>query len=483
MNFYYYIIIILISLISLFFKKLKEGFSTDKTDKINFHPVVGNLFQDNRFQKYDQNSNKTWKELPKASNDPIIQTYGTSFNDMYKMNQYIFNDFTKVEIDKFIKKYSNPNINISENEKAIYSPLDIEYINKESWVDNFNWNPDNTLYQKYTESKFKEVNNINNNFLNMFNKYWFNFIDNYIKRNILIENPYFILKYRILNIYENNFEIVTIITRDDAKLAFEFLLKGSGKNSEINIQYISNHSLDHLLLRKNIDKTNDIYYNINPLWANDTTLPSYDINNIKINEQQKQINDRNFLDTSNVCFTYDKSLVHPQSVPIYAINRNDCENKHDIVGLKKKNGIWDSPCNKDEDCPFYKQNKNYENNNGKCINGTCQLPLNMKNLGYHYYINEKSLKPICYNCDVNSNKWLPYTSTEFCCEEQNDRKKYPHLNGPDYAFKNDINTRLNRFNVKNCKMKKNYTNIFKDSNVWEINCNDNNNSYFLDSKV
>jgi hypothetical protein len=109
MNFYYYICIILISLFCLFFKKLKEGFSTDK---IKYHPVTGNLFQDDRFQKYNQNYNKKWKELPSASNEPIIQTYGTSFNDMYKLNQYIFNDFTKMEIDKFIKKYSNPNIDV-----------------------------------------------------------------------------------------------------------------------------------------------------------------------------------------------------------------------------------------------------------------------------------------------------------------------------------------------------------------------------------
>ena len=477
MNFYYYICIILISLFCLFFKKLKEGFSTDK---IKYHPVTGNSFQDDRFQKYNQNNDKKWKELPSASNEPIIQTYGTSFNDMYKMNQYIFNDFTKVEIDKFIKKYSNPNINVSKNNRKLYTPFDINNINKESWDDKFNWNPDNVLYQKYTESKFKEVNNINNNFLKMFNTYWFNFIDNYVKRNVLIEKPYFILKYRIVNIYENNFEIVTVITRDDAKLAFEFFIQGDGKSSEINIQYMSNYSLDQLLIRKNIDKTNDIYYNLNPLWANDTTIPSSDINSIKIKEEEKQKNDRDFLDTTNVCFTYDKLSDEPISVPIYALDRNDCENKYNIIGYKKESGIWDSPCNKNDDCPFYKQNKNYKNDHGKCINEKCQLPLNMKNLGYHYYINEKTVKPVCYNCNTTSDKWLPYTFIDFCCDEQNDRKKYPHLNGPDYAFENDINIRKNEFNQKYCKMKKNYSNIFTDSNVWNIECNgDYYNSYFL----
>ena len=43
---------------------------------------------------------------------------------------------------------------------------------------------------------------------------------------------------------------------------------------------------------------------------------------------------------------------------------------------------------------FYKQNKNYVNNFGRCINGKCELPLNMKNLGYHFYIDTKRTKTV-----------------------------------------------------------------------------------------
>ena len=110
MNFYYFIgLIILLIIIYLLRYNTVEKFD------IKYHDVVGNLFQDYRFQKYNQNSNQTWKELPNASNAPIVQTYGSSFNDMYKMNQYIFNDFKKEQIDEFVKKNSSTKINIDNN--------------------------------------------------------------------------------------------------------------------------------------------------------------------------------------------------------------------------------------------------------------------------------------------------------------------------------------------------------------------------------
>ena len=89
------IIILLLTIIFLiiipYFYKTTESFQ----ENVKFQLVNGNQFQDNRFQTYNQNYGKEWKEPPGAYNDPIVQTYGDSFNDMYKMNQYIFNDFQK----------------------------------------------------------------------------------------------------------------------------------------------------------------------------------------------------------------------------------------------------------------------------------------------------------------------------------------------------------------------------------------------------
>jgi hypothetical protein len=103
------------------------------------------------------------------------------------------------------------------------------------------------------------------------------------------------------------------------------------------------------------------------------------------------------------------------------------------------------------------------------------MPSNMKNLGYHYYINSEKTKPLCYNCD--SKEWLPNTRPDFCCDEQkNNRKKYPFLNSPDYAFDGDNLARYNAYVQKKCKMIPSYDNIFKKTNVWKIDCNG-----FLDS--
>ena len=467
MNFYYLIgIVILLIIIYLLRYNTIEKFD------IKYHLVTGNLFQDNRFQKYNQNFNETWKELPTAYNAPIVQTYGSSFNDMYKMNQYIFNDFKKEQLDEFVRKNSSKYIDTEIDNIAlkIYTPFDIQNINKTTWVDNFNWDPSYVLYQKYTESSFKEVNKFNMKFLNLFNVFWFKFIDNYIKKKVIIAKTFFILKYRVVNVYKYKgdriFEIVLVITRDDGFLAFEFFLQGY--KNKLHIKYISNYILDQVLLRKSLNKYNDTYYNLNPLWANDTTIPSSAVNSILKGEKEKARKTMDILDNTNVCFTYDKDSTSPISIPIYAVNRNDCEDKYSIIGYKKPSGVWDSPCSKDEDCPFYKQNKNYKNEYGKCVRGKCELPLNMENLGYHYYINEKTVRPLCYNC--NTTKWLPNTNLDFCCEEQNDKKKYPHLDGPDYAFANDILARTNSYKQKNCRMKKNYSNIFQDSNVWKIEC-------------
>ena len=134
-------------------------------------------------------------------------------------------------------------------------------------------------------------------------------------------------------------------------------------------------------------------------------------------------------------------------------DKEDCEREYDFLGNKKKRGVWDRPCRNDIDCPFYMGNKNYKNEYGKCNKktGQCELPLNMMNIGYHYFYPEEQLAPLCYNCD--SNRWLPMTDLSKCCDEQFDKKKYPFLNGPDYAFNNDYQRRINSYMQKNCKLK------------------------------
>ena len=106
-------------------------------------------------------------------------------------------------------------------------------------------------------------------------------------------------------------------------------------------------------------------------------------------------------------------------------NLYDCISDKNIIGEKKKPGVWDRPCLFDIECPFYKANKNTENNFGGCVNGTCQMPLGVKNVGHHFYTDLD--RAVCYNC----------IDKEYCCQDQLNLKKYSKLKSPDYAFKND----------------------------------------------
>jgi len=507
MNIFYSIIIILVLIVFCFYfyrKKSKNIESFDPSYQIN----KGNDFQDDRFEIYNQNSGKAWKEPVNAYNAPIVQEYGTSFNDMYKMNEYIFNDFEKKDLDKFIKKYSQ-DIDINKDEYLVsFTPFDLANLNKNTWYNRYSWNPDYTLFQKYVPSKFEEVNQINKLFLLLFNEYWFNFLLLYPKSQTILQKPYFMLKYRIVNIYRskintNNevssasdvtvndipkyriFEVVVTIARDDAMLAFEFFLKGLyeyiGNQYELqklNISYISNYSLDKLLIRKGIDKNNN-YYNLNPIWENDTSLTSKMVENIYEDRKKKVFQDFNFLDFTYACYTYEKGAPNPEQIPIFATDKNDCENQYTIMGIKKPSGVWDRPCQKDSECMYFKSNKNYENTFGRCINGKCELPINMKPLGYHYFIDEKSGVPMCYNCD--SKEWLPNTKIGKCCDAQKDKTKYPFLKSPDYAFKGDSRNRFNQYILKNCKMKPSFSNIFKPTNLWKVDCKGFLDSYVIDN--
>lgn len=94
-------------------------------------------------------------------------------------------------------------------------------------------------------------------------------------------------------------------------------------------------------------------------------------------------------------------------------------------------GIWDAPCKKDDDCPFYQANKNYPNTRGKCLaDGTCELPLNMRGLGFKKYDTKEQYQPLCHNCPPITD--CVGLECSMCCDLQKTQK----IN-PDYAFSND----------------------------------------------
>jgi hypothetical protein len=105
-------------------------------------------------------------------------------------------------------------------------------------------------------------------------------------------------------------------------------------------------------------------------------------------------------------------------------------------------GVWDKSCIYDEDCPYYKRNRNYPNSRGGCKNGYCEMPLNLKRFGYKQINDGKLDSVICYNCKKEKDSECEGLNCNKCCEEQKDKSKYPDIISPDYAFDRDFNERI-----------------------------------------
>lgn len=121
-------------------------------------------------------------------------------------------------------------------------------------------------------------------------------------------------------------------------------------------------------------------------------------------------------------------------------SRGLCESDYDASGqrLKNKKNYWDRRCERNDECPFYQANKNYQNYFGGCIDGYCQMPVGIKPVSYRLY--DTKQKPMCYNCKDPLNP--------FCCDEQKNRKLYPSLKSPDYAFALDSHERMKQLGTK-----------------------------------
>lgn len=155
-----------------------------------------------------------------------------------------------------------------------------------------------------------------------------------------------------------------------------------------------------------------------------------DINSVttKINDKIMSISkDKQF--KNHKCF----SLVNGVSKELpYYKNPIFCKSYHPEIN---QTGIWDAPCQIDNDCPFYKANKNYPNTNGKCNKNTgiCEMPVGVIPIGFTKY---GKLEPDCYNCNITS-------PNNKCCGKQQEEinKGNVHYNSPDYIFINDENKR------------------------------------------
>ena len=105
-----------------------------------------------------------------------------------------------------------------------------------------------------------------------------------------------------------------------------------------------------------------------------------------------------------------------------------CKSFHPEIN---QNGIWDAPCQVNSDCPFYKANKNYPNEFGKCdkVSGQCEMPMGIIPIGFTKY---GKTEPNCYNCGSNS-------VDSKCCGKQEELVKSRLVNyrSADYVFSGD----------------------------------------------
>jgi hypothetical protein len=75
------------------------------------------------------------------------------------------------------------------------------------------------------------------------------------------------------------------------------------------------------------------------------------------------------------------------------------------------NGVWDSKCKNNLECPFYSK----IDGTGKCNNGICEMPIGVTRIGYKKYLKDSKAK--CANCPLDN----PY-----CCYSNN-KIKYKYL--------------------------------------------------------
>ena len=255
---------------------------------------------------------------------------------------------------------------------------------------------------KFHVASFRKFNSINDTIINYKEN------KDYIKIIFLID-IYRENKYSGFQIY-----CYSYFRKKDKKIIFK-VLKITGNIGSENIYILPGYEFES---QNNLNVYSSCFpytkYN-----GSDSYIRSSENQRILPSQQQtkKILNERknnrilDFINRSYNCYGSD-------GIDVY-----NCESSKNNFGLYKKPGIWDRPCNFDDECPFYKSNKNYPNNRGGCLKGICEMPLNVENLTWRKF--NKLTKPYCYNCD---------DKTSDCCEKQKNNNK---LLSPDYAFSGD----------------------------------------------
>ena len=356
-----------------------------------------------RFDLNDSNSNNNNNNSNSNNNN----------NNNNSNNGYIINDLPsyplvkkelsltefKNVLESLKLKFKNPYLNLKLVESNVNKNLNQYYLIKEWIVEQLSIEADKDIY------KLELVNN---------ERYRY-------KQDVL-------LKHAENNRYEN-FAFKMRVYRDNKFSHFILYIDILFDKQEFKY-YIN----DLIVLGSEIEENIDFGTYKQNLYPENNTLESeqYSINEfLKSKENKKTAMDTHY------CFFKQ------------AKNKLECKSprKRDYTV-----GIWDSKCLNNEDCPFYKKNNNYPNTRGGCKAGYCEMPVNVKPVGFKQYLPDT--KPMCYNCKKTNN--CIGIECNKCCDEQKDKEKYPDLNGPDYVFSNDFNQRIK------------YSKAFTDKNLSPI---------------
>ena len=203
------------------------------------------------------------------------------------------------------------------------------------------------------------------------------------------------------------------------------------KNTEIDFYYEDQVSDNSTIDVTGSSEISSRFNNPNLKYIDITEISDMDNTMFDENSQSAKIESRRMNVARDQQFNNHKcyGLVNgiSQELPQYK-NPIFCKSFHPEIN---QNGIWDSPCQVNSDCPFYKANKNYSNEFGKCdkITGQCEMPMGIIPIGFTKY---GKIEPNCYNCGAT-------TLDSKCCESQSNLVKSGVVNykSPDYVFTGD----------------------------------------------
>ncbi len=450
----------------------------------------------------NNNCDKYWKEFPNEYNTDFLEDIpldrNSAYNVLPKTAQYGNNSYSMglIDYNKLIplvndtdfilqqvaeEEYNEKLIN-PENQKEVKYDYELKYdlyaLNKKTWIHRakeFDPTKKNVLNYDKIKSPINDVNKLNELFINRLNEKQKSILSN----NELITfgtTDFYIYKYAIQSIkYNKNkvkdkiYTIKVVIFRENdiytPTIFYQGVVNNSGlfNNSYkiVNATYIGSNESSNYLMNESagLRASGEKYYMLNSNYRHDDEDYYRDVNKevAKRKDYLKQFD----LKEAYACFNTDfKVYLNPttkSNIILPYLSRQQCEAPYDFYGRVKPKGIFDKPCKSDDECPFFKANKNYPNSRGKCLsNGQCELPVNMIPIGYHFFVPHPDYTPMCYNCDSKSS-WNSSTKLNTCCTKQFHRKvgennidsednEYKFLNSPDYAFTGDIEERSNHYN-------------------------------------